>query len=79
MSSNIGGLPELNVHGETGFLSDVGNIEEMAQHAIYILEDCDRLEKFKQAAYDHAKNFEINQILPLYEAYYQEAIANAKK
>jgi len=79
VSSNIGGLPELNVHGETGFLSDVGNIEEMAQHAIYILEDCDRLEKFKQAAYDHAKNFEINQILPLYEAYYQEAIANAKK
>lgn len=79
VSSNIGGLPELNVHGETGFLSNVGNIEEMAQHAIYILEDCDRLEKFKQAAYDHAKNFEINQILPLYEAYYQEAIANAKK
>lgn len=79
VSSNIGGLPELNVHGETGFLSDVGNIEEMAQHAIYILKDCDRLEKFKQAAYDHAKNFEINQILPLYEAYYQEAIANAKK
>ncbi|WP_082021747.1 N-acetyl-alpha-D-glucosaminyl L-malate synthase BshA [Sphingobacterium sp. T2] len=79
VSSNIGGLPELNVHGETGFLSDVGNIEEMAQHAIYILEDCDRLEKFKQAAYDHAKNFEINQILPLYEAYYQEAIAKCKK
>ncbi|NGM73752.1 N-acetyl-alpha-D-glucosaminyl L-malate synthase BshA [Sphingobacterium sp. SGL-16] len=79
ISSNIGGLPELNVQGVTGFLSDVGNIEEMAQNAIHILEDCDRLEKFKQAAYEHAQKFEISQILPLYEDYYQQAITNSKK
>ncbi|MBD1430377.1 N-acetyl-alpha-D-glucosaminyl L-malate synthase BshA [Sphingobacterium litopenaei] len=79
ISSNIGGLPELNVQGVTGFLSDVGNIEEMAQNAIHILEDCDRLEKFKQAAYEHAQKFEISLILPLYEDYYQQAITNSKK
>lgn len=79
ISSNIGGLPELNEEGVTGFLSNVGDIDDMAKNAIYILEDCDRLEKFKQAAYDHAQKFEISQILPLYEAYYEQAIENSKK
>ncbi|MGN0002014.1 MAG: N-acetyl-alpha-D-glucosaminyl L-malate synthase BshA [Sphingobacterium composti] len=79
ISSNIGGLPELNVQGITGFLSDVGDIEDMSNNAIYILEDCDRLEVFKQAAYEHATKFEISQILPLYEEYYQKAISNSKK
>lgn len=79
ISSNIGGLPELNVAGVTGFLSDVGDIDDMSKNAIHILEDCDRLEKFKQAAYDHAKKFEISQILPQYETYYQQIIENSKK
>lgn len=79
ISSNIGGLPELNVSGITGFLSDVGDIDNMAKNAIHILEDCERLEKFKQAAYDHAKEFEISQILPQYESYYLQTIENSKK
>lgn len=79
ISSNIGGLPELNVAGVTGFLSDVGDIDDMSKNAIHILEDCDRLEKFKQAAYNHAKKFEISQILPQYETYYQQIIENSKK
>ena len=79
ISSNIGGLPELNVQGVTGFLSNVSDIEDMAKNAIYILEDCDRLEKFKDAAYAHAKQFEISQILPMYEDCYTNAIANSKK
>ena len=79
ISSNIGGLPELNVSGITGFLSDVGDIDNMAKNAIHILEDCERLEKFKQAAYDHAKEFEISQILPQYESYYLQTIENLKK
>lgn len=79
ISSNIGGLPELNVPGVTGFLSDVDDIEDMAKNAIYILEDCERLETFKQAAYEHAKKFEISQILPQYEEYYQRTIDNSKK
>lgn len=79
ISSNIGGLPELNKQGETGFLSDVSDIEDMSKNAIHILEDCNRLEKFKQAAYEHATKFEISQILPLYENYYQQVIENLKK
>jgi len=79
VSSNTGGLPELNVQGVTGFLSDIGDVEGMAQHAIHILEDCDRLEKFKKAAYQRATDFELSKILPLYEEYYQQAIDQAKK
>ena len=79
ISTCIGGLPELNVQGKTGFLSNVGDIDDMAKNAIHILEDAERLDKFKQAAYDHAKKFEISQILPLYEDYYLQAIANSKK
>ena len=79
ISTNIGGLPELNEQGVTGFLSNVGDIDEMSKHAIHILEDCDRLEHFKQAAYEHAQKFEISKILPLYEEYYEEAISNSKK
>ncbi|HMR18428.1 MAG TPA: N-acetyl-alpha-D-glucosaminyl L-malate synthase BshA [Sphingobacterium sp.] len=79
VSSNTGGLPELNVEGVTGFLDDIGDVETMAKNAIYILEDCERLEKFKKAAYTRAQDFELSKILPLYEAYYQEAIANVKK
>ncbi|QNL51404.1 N-acetyl-alpha-D-glucosaminyl L-malate synthase BshA [Olivibacter sp. SDN3] len=74
ISSNVGGLPELNVDGVTGFLDDVGDIENMAQHAIYILEDNARLDTFKSAALARAKEFELSLILPLYEQYYQEVI-----
>ncbi len=78
ISSNTGGLPELNVNGTTGFLSDVGDVEDMAKNAIYILEDCNRIEKFKEAAYEHAKTFDINKILPLYEEYYRTTIDRVK-
>lgn len=74
VSSNADGLPELNVEGISGFLSDVGDINDMAKHAINILEDCDRLKVFKDAAFARAKEFDISQILPLYESYYEEVI-----
>lgn len=79
ISTNTGGLPELNIHGESGFLSEIGDVDDMAKHALYILEDCDRLKKFKQAAYQRAKEFDIHRILPLYETYYEEVIAQSKK
>jgi N-acetyl-alpha-D-glucosaminyl L-malate synthase BshA len=53
VSTNAGGLPEINVHGKTGFLSDVGDTEAMAAHAIYILSDSERLQHFKKAAIAH--------------------------
>lgn len=75
ISSNSGGLPEVNIDGKTGYLSDVGNIEEMSQNAIQILSDENRLLSFKQNALENAKNFDIQQILPLYEQIYQEALS----
>lgn len=78
ISSNTGGLPELNVNGVTGFLSNVDDVEDMAKHAIYILEDCKRMETFKEAAYLHAKTFDINNILPRYEEFYEKIIQKVK-
>jgi len=79
ISSNVGGLPELNVDGVTGFLDDVGDIDTMASHAIYILEDNERLASFKSAALQRAKEFELSLILPVYEEYYQEVIDLVKE
>jgi len=75
ISSNAGGIPEINIQGKTGFLSPVGDFEDMAKNAIYILEDEDRLKQFKKNAYTHAKTFEIHNILPLYENYYQKVVS----
>ena len=74
ISSNSGGLSEVNFEGISGYLSDVGNIEEMAQNALRILKDDDTLNKFKENALSVAKQFDIKNILPLYESLYQKAI-----
>ena len=74
ISSNTGGLPELNQNGITGYLSDVGDVDDMAANAIHILEDDDRLEQFKEAALNRAKDFQLANIMPLYEQYYKEVI-----
>ena len=74
ISSNSGGLPEVNFEGVSGYLSDVGNVEEMAQNALKILKDDATLQQFKENAFSVAKQFDIKNILPLYEALYQKAI-----
>lgn len=74
VSSNTGGLPELNIDGITGFLDAVGDVESMAQHAIHILEDDARLALFKENALKRAYEFDLNRILPMYEAFYNEVI-----
>ncbi|MDP9079725.1 MAG: N-acetyl-alpha-D-glucosaminyl L-malate synthase BshA [Bacteroidota bacterium] len=79
ISSNAGGLPELNVDGETGFLKDPGDIEGMAEKAIYILEDEERLATFKENALARAKVFDLANILPIYENYYVEVLERAKE
>ncbi|HMG88857.1 MAG TPA: N-acetyl-alpha-D-glucosaminyl L-malate synthase BshA [Chryseolinea sp.] len=70
ISSNTGGLPELNVQGVTGFLSPVGDVEDMSRKALFVL-DKNNLPKFKENALKRAKEFDITQILPIYEEYYQ--------
>jgi len=73
ISSNAGGIPEVNVEGLTGFLSDVGDVEEMAQNALKILGSDENLEKFKVNAVKSAERFDIMKILPLYENLYEKA------
>jgi N-acetyl-alpha-D-glucosaminyl L-malate synthase BshA len=75
ISSNTGGIPEVNEHGVTGYLSDVGNVDDMAKNAISILKDDDTLKRFKANAYEQAKKFEMANILPMYERLYEEVIA----
>lgn len=77
VSSNTGGLPEVNVQGRSGFLSDVGDVEDMAEKAIQILSDDQTLTEFKENAFEQAKKFSIERILPQYERVYQEAIEKA--
>jgi N-acetyl-alpha-D-glucosaminyl L-malate synthase BshA len=74
ISSNSGGLPEVNFEGVSGYLSDVGNTDEMAQNAIKILKDDAILAKFKENALSVAKQFDIKNIVPLYEDLYKEAL-----
>jgi N-acetyl-alpha-D-glucosaminyl L-malate synthase BshA len=74
ISSNSGGLPEVNIHGVSGYLSDVGDVNEMAQNAITILKDKTTLDEFKQNALKVAETFEIQNIMPLYEALYEKAV-----
>ena len=75
ISSNAGGIPEINIQGKTGFMSNVGNFEDMAKNAVYILEDEKRLKEFKKNALAQAKTFDIANILPQYEAYYNKVIS----
>jgi L-malate glycosyltransferase len=74
VSSNGGGLPEVNIHGVTGFLSDPGNVDEMAQYAIQLLKNDEMLQTFRANALKQAKRFDLDTILPDYENYYEEVI-----
>jgi len=75
ISTNSGGLPEVNVHGVSGFLSNVGDIEEMSKNAIHILSDEKRLERFKANARKEAQKFDLHQIVPQYETIYEETMS----
>lgn len=74
ISTNSGGLPEVNINGRTGFLSRVGDVEEMAANALKLLKDNALMEQFKQNAFTQAKKFDIEKILPLYEKIYQQTM-----
>lgn len=73
ISTNTGGLPELNVQGVTGFMSNVGDVEDMTRNAMFVL-DKNNLPKFKENALARAKEFDITRILPLYVRYYESVI-----
>jgi N-acetyl-alpha-D-glucosaminyl L-malate synthase BshA len=74
ISTNTGGLPEVNKHGFSGFLSDVGDIDDMVKNAINILKNDYTLKTFKTNAFEQAKKFDIEKILPMYERLYEKVI-----
>ncbi len=74
ISTNAGGIPEVNVHGVTGFLSNVGDVDSMAQHAITLLKDPEMLKTFRKNALLQAHNFDLKTILLQYEAVYERVV-----
>jgi glycosyltransferase involved in cell wall biosynthesis len=74
ISSNAGGLPEVNINGVTGFLSDVGDVESMAENSLMLLTNPEMLETFRKNALAQARRFDISVILPEYEAYYKKVL-----
>lgn len=78
ISSNSGGIPEVNIHGVSGYLSNVGDIADMSENALSILKDTTTLNKFKEGAKKQACNFDIHNIVPQYEAIYQETLIKCK-
>jgi N-acetyl-alpha-D-glucosaminyl L-malate synthase BshA len=75
ISTNAGGLGEININGETGYLSDVGDVTSMAENAIKILKNDDTLKHFKENAIAHAATFDKSKIVPMYEHLYEEVIS----
>ena len=75
ISSNTGGIPEVNIHGVSGFLSNVGDVEDMTKNALYILKDKTRLETFKTNARKEALKFDLHKIVPQYEIIYEDTLS----
>lgn len=74
ISTNVGGLPEVNIHGVSGYLSNVGDVEDMAANGITILSDDKTLEKFKKGAREIAIKFDVENVVCQYEKLYQQMI-----
>jgi len=79
IASNAGGIPELIQNGISGFMAEVGNVTEMAAKGIYILENKDRLHQFKANALARALEFDINNIVPIYESFYMKILSEQTK
>ena len=78
ISSNTGGIPEVNKHGFSGYLSNVSDVEDMSNNAIKILSNPETLNQFKQNSVTQARTFDIQQIVPKYEAIYQDTLNKCK-
>ena len=74
ISTSTGGLPEVNVHAVTGFLSEVGDVDDMAANALKLLRDEELMRTFRQNAFEQAKKFDIEIILPQYVRLYEQML-----
>ena len=79
ISSNAGGIPEVNIQGETGFLAEIGNVEAMSNYTIKLLSDENLLTQLKKNAKEQALRFDLKNILPIYEKMYETTLNNFKK
>jgi N-acetyl-alpha-D-glucosaminyl L-malate synthase BshA len=79
ISTNTGGLPEVNINAVSGYTSNVGDVEDMSQNALKILSDPLILQKFRRQAFEVAQQFDLPKILPLYEDLYKEVIEKNKE
>ena len=79
ISSNAGGIPEVNIQGETGFLAEIGNVEAMSNYTIKLLSDEKLLVQLKKNAKEQALRFDLKNILPIYEKMYETTLNNFKK
>lgn len=77
ISSSVGGLPELQVHGQTGFIAEIGDIDRMARYAIDLLTNAQKYKLFAEAARKRAIEFESSKIISQYEQYYERVLAGA--
>ncbi len=75
ISSNVGGLPEVNIHEQTGYLSDVGDVDDMSKNAIALLKNPEQHHQFRMNALQQAQRFDMTQVIPKYEAVYQKALS----
>jgi len=78
ISSNAGGIPEINIHGKTGFLSNIGDTEDMARNAVRLLKNPELLQEFRVNALNQAETFDIQKVLPRYETFYEMIVDQAK-
>ena len=76
ISTNSGGLSEVNIDGVTGYLSEVGDVKQMSENAIKLLADNEKLEQFKENAFIHSQKFDLPNILPLYECLYEKLLTD---
>ena len=74
ISTDTGGIPEVNVHGKTGFMSSVGDVEDMAKNALFVLKDEDTLNEFRVNAFERAKDFDIGKVVCQYEVLYSKLL-----
>ena len=79
ISSNTGGIPEVNIHKKTGFLADVGDVEKMAEYGVKLLTDENLLNEMKKIAKEVAKTFDYKRVIPIYENLYCQVLENFRK
>ena len=77
ISSNAGGIPEVNIHGVTGYVSEIGDIDDMVANTVKILQDEALHNQMKANALARAKDFSLEKILPMYERSYEKIVGQS--